>query len=48
MIHLTERFQGKEVYLIGTMNESSMLANRTKRLIDEVKPDLVLVQSNKK
>lgn len=24
-IHLTERFEGKEVFLIGTMNQSSIL-----------------------
>ena len=26
LIHLTERFNGKEVYLVGTMNQSTMLA----------------------
>jgi len=46
MIHLTERFNGKEVFLIGTMNQSTMLAQRTKKLIEEVKPDRVLVQTN--
>jgi hypothetical protein len=44
VIHLTERFTGKEVFLIGTMNKSTMLAERTKRLIEEVNPDAVLVQ----
>lgn len=48
MIHLTERFNGKEVYLIGTMNQSTMLAQRTKKLIEELKPDAVLVQTNEK
>ncbi len=43
MIHLTERFEGKEVYLIGTMNQSSMLAKRTQRLIQEVGPEAVYV-----
>jgi pheromone shutdown protein TraB len=46
LIHLTERFNGKEVYLIGTMNQSTMLAQRTKKLIEELKPDTVLVQTN--
>ena len=43
LIHLTERFSGKEIYLIGTMNQSNMLAQRTKKLIEEVKPDAVYV-----
>jgi hypothetical protein len=46
LIHLTERFNGKEVYLVGTMNQSTMLAQRTKNLIEEVKPDTVLVMTN--
>jgi len=25
-VHLTERFNGKEVFLVGTLNQSSMLA----------------------
>jgi pheromone shutdown protein TraB len=45
---LTERFNGKEVYLIGTMNQSTMLAQRTKKLIEELKPDTVLVQANER
>jgi len=45
---LTERFNGKEVYLIGSMNQSNMLAQRTKRLIEEIKPDVVLVQTSAK
>ena len=47
LIHLTERFNGKDVYLIGTMNKSTMLAQRTQKLIREIKPDTVLVQTNK-
>ena len=43
LIHLTERFEGKEVYLIGSMNQSSMLAKRTQELISSVKPDAVYV-----
>lgn len=46
LVHLTERFNGKEVYLIGTANQSTMLAQRTKKLIEEIKPDAVLVQAN--
>jgi len=46
MIHLTERFNGKEVFLIGTMNKSTMLATRTKKLIEDVQPDTVLVQTS--
>lgn len=45
---MTERFNGKEVYLIGTMNQSTMLAQRTKKLIEEIKPDQVLVQAQPK
>lgn len=48
LVHLTERFNGKEVYLIGTMNQSTMLAQRTKKLIEEIKPDQVLVQAHPK
>ena len=29
LVHLTERFNGKDVYLVGTMNQSTMLAQRT-------------------
>ena len=46
MIHLTERFGGKEIYLIGTMNMSTMLAQRTQKLIEEVQPDEVWVQAS--
>src|SRR5688500_17200911 len=46
LLHLTERFNGKEVYLVGTMNQSTMLAQRTRKLIDEVKPDAVYVQTS--
>ena len=48
MIHLTERFNGKDVYLIGTTNQSTMLAQRTKKLIEEIKPDQVFVQANER
>lgn len=33
LVHLTERFNGKDVYLVGTMNQSTMLAQRTQKLI---------------
>lgn len=46
LMHLTERFNDREVYLIGSMNASTMLANRTKKLIQEIEPDTVIVQSN--
>lgn len=46
MLHLTERFNSKEVFLIGTANKSTMLAQRTQKLIQEVQPDTVLVQTN--
>lgn len=26
LVHLTERFNGKDVYLVGTANQSTMLA----------------------
>lgn len=45
-LHLTERFNGKEVFLVGSANQSTMLAQRTKKLIEEVKPDAVMVQTN--
>ena len=45
-MHLTERFNGKDVYLIGTANSSTMLAQRTQKLIEEIKPDRVLVQTS--
>jgi pheromone shutdown protein TraB len=45
-VHLTERFKGKNVYLVGTLNQSTMLAQRTQKLIQSVKPDNVLVMAN--
>ena len=47
MIHLTERFGEREIYLIGTMNMSTMLARRTEKLIETVQPDEVYVQASK-
>ena len=46
LVHLTERFNGKDVYLVGTANQSTMLAQRTQKLIEELKPDTVLVQTS--
>jgi hypothetical protein len=43
---LTERFNGKDVYLVGTCNQSTMLAQRTKKLIEELQPDHVYVQAS--
>ena len=45
-MHLTERFNGKDVYLVGTANQSTMLAQRTQKLIEELQPDTVLVQTS--
>ena len=47
-VHLTERFNGKEVYLVGSSNMSTMLAQRTQKLIQDVQPDAVMVQTNEK
>jgi pheromone shutdown protein TraB len=47
-VHLTERFNGKEVFLVGTTNQSTMLAQRTQKLINEIQPDAVMVQTNEK
>lgn len=46
LVHLTERFNGKDVYLVGTCNQSTMLAQRTQKLIEELRPDQVLVQTS--
>lgn len=42
-VHLTERFNNTELFLIGTMNTSTMLARRTRKLIRDIKPDAVMV-----
>lgn len=47
-VHLTERFNGKEVYLVGTTNASTMLAQRTQKLIQEVQPEAVMVMTNER
>jgi hypothetical protein len=46
LVHLTERFNGKEVFLVGSMNQSTMLAQRTEKLIQELRPDEVMVQTS--
>lgn len=46
LLHLTERFHGRDVYLVGTTNQSTMLAQRTKKLIEELQPDAVYVQTS--
>jgi hypothetical protein len=46
LVHLTERFHGKDVYLVGTANCSTMLAQRTRKLIEEIEPDTVIVQTS--
>lgn len=46
LVHLTERFNGKEVFLVGTCNQSTMLGQRTQKLIEEIKPNTVLVQTS--
>jgi hypothetical protein len=43
---LTERFNGKDVYIVGTTNQSTLLATRTKKLIEELQPDHVIVQTS--
>ena len=47
-VHLTERFNGKEVYLVGSANLSTLLAKRTQRLVRDVQPDAVMVQTNER
>ena len=46
MVHLTERFTGKEVFLVGSANKSTLLGLRTEKLIDHVKPEKVFVMTN--
>lgn len=43
---VSERFTNSELYIIGTTNSSTLLANRTRRLIDELKPDTVFIQTS--
>ncbi len=48
LIHVTEPFENSEMFLIGTTNSSDLLANRTKNLIRDVKPDVLLIQTEEK
>ena len=48
LIHLTERFSNSELFIIGTLNTSTLLAQRTRNLIKDVKPDVVFVQANER
>lgn len=41
-VHLKEPFGNKELFLIGTMNTSTMLARRTRKLIRKIQPDSVM------
>jgi len=45
-VHLTERFHGKEVFLVGTANLSTLLAKRTDHLMTEVTPDALMVMTS--
>jgi pheromone shutdown protein TraB len=45
---LKDKESNKELYLIGSTHSSQLLAERTKELIKELKPDLVYLQSNQK
>mmetsp|Transcript_8923 Transcript_8923/g.9272 ORF Transcript_8923/g.9272 Transcript_8923/m.9272 type:complete len:381 (-) Transcript_8923:118-1260(-) len=41
----TEPYNNTELFIVGTLNNSNVLANRTRRLIDDIKPDVVFVQT---
>ena len=43
--HLVDPETNRELLLVGTMNSSDTLAQRTRKLIDEFEPDRVLVQT---
>lgn len=45
---VNERFGNSELYIVGTMNSSNILANRTRRMIKELSPDVVFVQATEK
>lgn len=46
VLHLKDPHRDSEIFIIGTLNRSNVLANRTRRLIKEIKPDTVFVQTN--
>lgn len=45
MTKLTDPKGERELYLIGTTNSSTLLANRTRKLVEDVKPDTLYVQT---
>lgn len=45
---LEDPHHNRQLFLIGTTNSSTLLAERTKELIQKEKPDSVFVQTNKK
>jgi hypothetical protein len=45
---LEDPASGRTLHLIGTTHASDLLANRTKKLMNEVTPDSLLVQTNQK
>lgn len=45
---LEDPAQGRQLYLIGTTNSSTLLAKRTRELIKSEKPDSIFVQTNEK
>lgn len=45
-VHLTERFGDRELFLVGSMNTSTMLAKRTRKLIRDINPDAVMVMTS--
>jgi len=45
---LEDPANGRKLYLIGSTHANTILANRTKSLVNDVKPDSLLVQTNQK
>ena len=45
-VHLKEPFSNTELHLIGTLNTSTMLARRTKKLLRKIQPDTVMVMTS--
>ena len=46
LTHLTDPKSGRNLYLIGSTHASTQLALRTQKLIQDVKPDSVYLQTN--
>lgn len=42
---LTDPNNDRELHLIGTTNSSTLLANRTRKLVETIKPDTLFVQT---